>query len=113
MAMTPEEAKKWLKSIIRQRMMLVKMNKSHLNRLMVTNICDRLTRQLSAFPYQGNSIFGFIRRHYTDILMIIPANRAEKHNCEILNKLSICEKEINTTPTKTTTQQPMQQLFSY
>ncbi len=106
--MTPAEAKCWLKSIIRQRMKLVKMNKSHLNRMMVVNICERLTRQLNAFPFQGTSIFGFIRRNYTDILLIIPANRGEKRNYEILKEISLWEN--NSIPTKSSTPERMPSL---
>ena len=107
--MESTEAKKWLQSVIRQRKALVKMNRSHRNALLMINTCQRLTNLLNAFPYHGSSIFGFIRRHYTDILIIIPANQAEKHNCEILNQLALCDetKKRITSECAKSTKQPL------
>lgn len=109
--MEPTEAKKWLKSIIRQRLSLVKHNKSHRNKLLMVETCERLNRLLSAYPYHGASIFGFIRRHYSDILVIIPANAAETHNCQILNQIALCHENQDTTPTRSLTLEPTQQLL--
>ena len=87
--MTASEAKKWLKSIIKQRMHIVSYHRGHVNEKLMLSICERLTNQLCAFPYSGDKIFGFINRHYTDILLIIPGNKSEHKNLLILNELCL------------------------
>jgi hypothetical protein len=86
--MNAHESKQWLKRIIKQRQYTLNHNCCHRNRLLMVNTCNRLGNLLSANPYHGDTIFGFIRRHYTDILIIIPANQAEEHNLKTLNELA-------------------------
>ena len=84
--MEAKEAKRWVLSIVRQRRRLLKTLDSKVNPAMCTTICERLDMYLGANPYSGDKIYHFIRRHYTDILIIIPGNRGQDHNLKILNE---------------------------
>lgn len=111
--MTPTEAKKWLKHIINQRVYTLNHNCCHRNKMLMANTCQRMNTLLSANPYHGNSIFGFIRRHYTDIMIIIPANQAEKKNLQILKQLALCNASETSTPMSDSIPEPTQlALFS-
>lgn len=85
--MEAKDAKAWLWRIIRQRERLNRTGKTRLNPLVMANICQKLRRQLEAFPYKGNSIYRFIQINYVSILLIIPRNSALKKNSEKLLQL--------------------------
>jgi hypothetical protein len=104
------EAKQWLKRIIKQREYTLNHNCCHRNKLLMANTCQRMSTLLSANPYHGDTIFGFIRRHYTDILILIPANQAEKQNLKTLNELLAKwqQSTINSSPKKSRTLSCMQ-----
>lgn len=100
--MESEEAKRWLKSIIKQMMLIERNHCGHRNSALMQSICDRLNRQLQAYPYRGSKILSFIRFHYTDILLIIPGNKHEAENLKKLN--SICLQVWTTELQQSTTQ---------
>ncbi|MDD4385730.1 MAG: hypothetical protein PHD06_11205 [Bacteroidales bacterium] len=90
--MEAKEAKRWVKKIVNQRKKLLACRCSKRNPMLCANIVQRLEKYLNAYDYKGNSIFGFIRRNYTDILLIIPGNNSEDKNLKILQE---CVQNLN------------------
>lgn len=92
--MTPEEAKKWLKGLVRQRLYIERNGKGYQSQLVMANITKRITDDLACFPFKGDSIFAYIKRRYLDILMIIPGNRSRERNLKILTDIALCDELI-------------------
>lgn len=96
-----------------QREMLLRTEKNKLNPVSrVTQITERIKRELGAFPFTENKIFGYIRRNYNEIRLIIPGNKGEQKNVDILNQLYQWNIEIDqqkrNSLMSTTAQLPMQ-----
>jgi len=89
--MDPIFAKTWLRSMILQRQMLVRTEKSMRNRALMVKLCDKLKNELTYFNPTGDRIFSFIRTRYANILLIIPSNSSERHNLDILKKIYLCD----------------------
>jgi len=96
--MTPDEARKWVNKVIRQRMHTVNHDCCYRNKLQMVNTCQRLKMLLDANAYKGDKIFEFIRRHHIDLILIIPANSSESLNYKILNEISPCNLNQNIKP---------------
>lgn len=88
--MEAKEAKRWVKSVVNQRKRLLRTLDSKVNPALCASICERIDRYLSANAYNGDKIYHFIRRHYSDILIIIPGNNGQSEN---LKKLNECAKK--------------------
>jgi hypothetical protein len=95
--MNATEAKAWLSSIVKQRTLLIKRNQCKANSKLCATITERLKRYLDAYPLKGDVVFRFIRRHYSDILIIIPGNKSQDKNLKILNQ---CAKMSQTSQTE-------------
>ena len=89
--MEATEVKRWLNKIINQRKALLRMNKCKRNAALMASITDRLSKQLEAYNYDGDKIFAFVKKHYTDILLIIQGqgDKREKQNLQYLNQVAL------------------------
>jgi len=106
--MEPDEAKRWLISIIKQRMHIERVHGGHRNSALMYSICERLTKYLQAYPFQGNKILTFIMRNSSDITLIIPGNRQELQNIKKLNEICQQVYGMNTPASTTPTRLPRQ-----
>lgn len=62
----------------------------------MASITDRLSKQLEAYNYDGDKIFAFVKKHYTDILLIIPGqgDKREKQNLQYLNQVALWQHDL-------------------
>jgi hypothetical protein len=69
------KTKPWLRSVIRQRKMLIRLNKSHKDQMKEEIALARLEAQLNAYPYDNDlHLARFIRNFHQDIEIILPGN---------------------------------------
>jgi hypothetical protein len=65
--------KPWLRSIIAQRRLLIRLNRSHLDRGETERAIDRLETQLNAYPYNDDLYLArFVNAHAAYIEKILP-----------------------------------------
>lgn len=75
------QTRHWLESAIKQRKLLLRMNKSHKSQLQVEIAVDLLSNQLKAYSYENDVYMArFIRQNISDIEIIIPGSGATCHD---------------------------------
>lgn len=64
--------------------------------MLMASITDKLSKQLDAYPYEGDKIFAFVKFYYTDILLIIPGqgDKREKQNLQYLNQVALWQHDL-------------------
>lgn len=73
--------KPWIRSVINQRRVLMRINKSHKDRLSEDKALDRVESQLSAFSYDNDQYLArFIIKHIADIDIILPGKGARGYD---------------------------------
>lgn len=68
-----QNAKPWLRSIIAQRKLLIRINRSHIDQVKAKMAISRLETQLNAYPFDNDIYLArFINRFSADIEAILP-----------------------------------------
>ena len=64
--------------------------------MLMASITDKLSKQLDAYPYEGDKIFAFVKFYYTDILLIIPGqgDKRETQNLQYLNQVALWHENL-------------------
>jgi hypothetical protein len=80
MAQFATETRRWLESAVKQRKLLLRMNKSHKNPAQTEMAIARLELQLKTYTYENDLYMArFIRNFYNDIDLILPGVGSTSH----------------------------------